>query len=125
MMSSRCFLFELTKKFYPQNGKKTWWGKYDGDKNAHMLVAHGLNVALLFFFIIIIFFNSLCESLDSTYSCLFCVCVFVFLFFFFCLPLFFTFQPVYCTLFINSYTVHSKISGGVYTSGSHLLFTDP
>ena len=60
---------------------------------------------------------------------LFYVCVFVSLFlfflFFFSLPLFLTFPPVYCTLFINSCTVHKKISREMHTSGSHLLFTDP
>ena len=60
---------------------------------------------------------------------LFCVCVFVSLFLsfflFFSLPLFLTFQPVYCTLFINSCTVHKKISREMHTNGSHLLFTDP
>ena len=60
------------------------------------------------------------QSLDSTYSAVAFLCLF-----FFCLPLFLTFQHVYCTLFINSCTVHNKISGGMHTSGSHLLFTDP
>ena len=51
-------------------------------------------------------------------------CVSLLLFFFY-LPLFLTFQPVYCILFINSCTVHNKITRGMHTSGSHLLFTDP